>query len=58
MNMVQGSKMRVDDARDLLVQCKNASRWLRELDIVEQEEEKIAVREAMAKAQDELSPCL
>ena len=58
MNMVQANKMRMTHGRDLLIQCKNASRWLRELDIVEQEEEKVAVREAMARAQELLSPSL
>ena len=58
MNMLQGKKITMTDAREQLVQCRNASRWLKELECVEQEEEKAAVMAAMAKAQELLSPCL
>ena len=58
MNMLQGKKITMTDARELLVQCRNASRWLKEIDIVEQEEEKAAVMAAMAKAQELLKPSL
>ena len=58
MNMLQGKKITMTDAREQLVQCRNASRWIRELECVEREEEKAAVVAAMAKAQELLAPCL
>ena len=58
MNLLQAGKMDIPRARDLLVQCRNASRWLRELDITDAEEEKRAVREAMARAEALLNPAL
>ena len=58
MNLMQAGKMSINNARDLLARCGNASRWLRELDNTEAEEEKRAVREAMARAEELLRPGL
>ena len=51
MSLVQSGKLDTRVARELLVKCVSASRWVKELEQYELELEKDAVKEAMEEAQ-------
>ena len=50
MNLVQANKLDVASAHDLLVQCVNGSRHIKDLQAYDQEMEKLAVRRAVLDA--------
>ncbi len=55
MNLLQARKITTDTARGLLIQCCNASRWLKELDLLEEEQERQAVEAAVRSCQEALA---
>ena len=58
MNLVQGNKLGIDCARQLLVQCVNASRHIKDLEAYDEEMEKLAVREMALDAARQLGGTL
>ena len=50
LNLVQAKKLEIDVARALLIQCANASRHIKELELHEEHLEQQAVRKAQEEA--------
>ena len=51
LNLVQGQKLDVASAHDLMVQCVNASRHIKDLQAYDLEMEKLAVKQAIVEAE-------
>ena len=51
MNLVQADKLDIASAHGLLVKCVNAARHIKDLQAYDQENEKLAVKQAVAEAE-------